>query len=145
MENEYGGRLKYFGEEASSEFWDQAWAQAPDRINFQREEQGHLPHALKSAFIGHIKPGARVLEAGSGLGRFTIAMKARGYDAVGVDYAPEVVTRNSATGASTPSTRLVSANTLRADQSRYSGRHSVCCPRADCSSIPVPVSILCDV
>jgi SAM-dependent methyltransferase len=92
VENEYGGRLKYFGEEASSEFWDQAWAQAPDRINFQREEQGHLPHALKSAFIGHIKPGARVLEAGSGLGRFTIAMKARGYDAVGVDYAPEVVT-----------------------------------------------------
>lgn len=92
VDNKYGGRLKYFGEEASSSFWDRA-AAADSQVTYHREINGHLPYALRRAFIGRIASGSRVLEAGSGLGHFTIAMHSLGYDATGIDYAPEVVSR----------------------------------------------------
>lgn len=92
--NAYGGRLAYFGESATAEYWDSLWDELAGRENtYARSERGHLPHQLRRTFLKWVKPGARVLEAGCGLGQFTVALNALGYLADGVDFAPMVIER----------------------------------------------------
>ncbi len=87
----YGGRLKYFLRAADDTFWDDLWLHEEAEIDYSRYQAGHLPRFLKRTFIRHVQPGARVLEAGCGLGWFTVAANALGFKAEGVDYAPQVI------------------------------------------------------
>jgi len=87
----YGGRLKYFSRAADDAFWDDLWLHEEAEIDYSRYQAGHLPRFLKRTFIRHVQPGARVLEAGCGLGWFTVAANALGFKAEGVDYAPQVI------------------------------------------------------
>lgn len=92
--NCFGGKLMVLGQEPNQGFWENAWSSSRGKLSYRRELNGHLPHALHIAF-SHLDPGSRVLEAGCGLGHFTIAMHSRGYKAVGVDYAPEIIAQLS--------------------------------------------------
>jgi SAM-dependent methyltransferase len=87
----HGGRLKYFHQTADSDYWDRLWQGKIDTETYHRERAGHLPNQLRQTFLRWVKPPARVLEAGCGLGRFTVAAHARGYRAEGVDWAPETI------------------------------------------------------
>lgn len=89
--NRFGGRLKYYGETADADYWDDLWAQMAAKVDYSRYERGHLPLQLRRTFLRWVPTGSRVLEAGCGLGTFTVAAHARGYKADGVDYAPRVV------------------------------------------------------
>lgn len=86
-------RLKYYrATETDPAYWDALWASI-DTGGYARERRGHLPRFLAAPVAKYLTPGARVLEAGCGLGGFTVAMKARGFDAEGCDYAPQVVAK----------------------------------------------------
>lgn len=89
--NRNGGRLKYWGQSATPETWDQLWASTTSSVDYARALDGHLPRQLRQTFLRWVKPGSRVLEAGCGYGHFTVAVNALGYTGVGVDYAPKII------------------------------------------------------
>jgi SAM-dependent methyltransferase len=85
-----GPRLKYYSRAADVTYWTALWKQARD-VSYVREERGHLPHQLRATFGRWVRPSARVLEAGCGLGHFTVAATARGYHAEGLDWSAETI------------------------------------------------------
>ncbi len=87
-----GNRLKHYSRAADVEYWTNRW-ESEREVSYRREERGHLPHQLRSTFMRWVEPGARVLEAGCGLGHFTVATDALGFRAEGVDWSEATVLR----------------------------------------------------
>jgi SAM-dependent methyltransferase len=85
-----GVRLKYYSQAADVEYWTDLWKQSTD-TSYSRESRGHLPHQLRQTFGRWAKPKGRTLEAGCGLGHFTVAAHARGYRAEGLDWSADTV------------------------------------------------------
>jgi SAM-dependent methyltransferase len=94
-QNEYGGRLRYVGAPSTPEFWDDRWTQGEATTRYARAMAGYLPRHLMRPLLKWVPAGGSVLEAGCGPARFTVAAHARGYRAVGMDFAPRVVGRLS--------------------------------------------------
>ena len=85
-------RLVYIEEQASPQYWDRQW----DVRNFEKS----VRDGTKNKLITHItkkylpiNPTTKVLDGGCGNGQFVYAFHELGYDAYGVDYAPETVAR----------------------------------------------------
>jgi SAM-dependent methyltransferase len=85
-----GPRLKYYSRRADEAYWTELWSQA-ENLSYEREDRGHLPHQLRGLVKRWVAPGARMLEAGCGLGRFTVAAAALGYRAEGLDWSAETI------------------------------------------------------
>ena len=80
-----GPRLKMFSRSADIDYWTERWETTRD-VSYERERRGHLPHQLRTTWKRRVKPGASVLEAGCGLGHFTVAAHALGYRAEGLEW-----------------------------------------------------------
>jgi len=89
-ESRIGPRLKYSSQTADVAYWTALWGNIENQ-DYSRDLKGHQPHQLAATFHRWVKPGARVLEAGCGVGRFTVAAHARGYVAEGLDWSTETV------------------------------------------------------
>ena len=89
---ETGQRLKYYGRAADADYWTEAWTKLANQP-YDRELRGHLPLQLRGTFRRLIKRGARVLEAGCGLGHFTVATHSLGYRAEGLDWSEKTIQR----------------------------------------------------
>lgn len=87
-----GARLKRYFRPADVEYWTELWRRTPN-ASYERELRGHLPHQLRSTFSRWVPPGSRTLEAGCGLGHFTVAAAALGYRAEGLDWSDVTVDR----------------------------------------------------
>ncbi len=87
-----GPRLKYFGRPADVAYWTERWDAVADP-SYEREARGHLPHQLRATFRRWVAPGARTLEAGCGLGHFTVAAHTLGYRAEGLDWSEPTIAR----------------------------------------------------
>jgi SAM-dependent methyltransferase len=87
-----GLRLKRYSRAADVAYWTELWQQLPAR-SYERERRGHLPHQLRSTFRRWVPPGVRTLEAGCGLGHFTVAATALGYRAEGLDWSDATIER----------------------------------------------------
>ena len=85
-----GPRLKYYVQAADVEYWTDLWRQA-GQPSYVRAKRGHLPHQLRQTFRRWAKRGGRTLEAGCGLGHFTVAANALGYQAEGLDWSAETI------------------------------------------------------
>lgn len=87
-----GPRLKLYSRPADVEYWTERWTDASG-VSYERERRGHLPHQLRSTWKRWVEPGSSVLEAGCGLGHFTVAAHALGYRAEGVDWSEPTIAR----------------------------------------------------
>ena len=87
-----GPRLKLIPGRPMSSIWTERWQDATD-VTYERERRGHLPHQLRSTWKRWVEPGSSVLEAGCGLGHFTVAAHALGYRAEGVDWSEPTIAR----------------------------------------------------
>ncbi|MGE5243066.1 MAG: class I SAM-dependent methyltransferase [Betaproteobacteria bacterium] len=87
-----GPRLKYYGRTPDAAYWTARW-EAMSGVSYERERRGHLPHQLRSTFTRWVAAGARTLEAGCGLGHFTVAVDALGYRAEGLDWSGPTIER----------------------------------------------------
>lgn len=87
-----GPRLKHYARAADAEYWAERWRRTPEP-SYEPERAGRLPRPLRDVFRRWVPPGSRVLEAGCGLGRFTVAARALGYRAEGLDWAEETIER----------------------------------------------------
>jgi SAM-dependent methyltransferase len=82
------GRLIQVGRKANAEFWDDTWS-GNEIASF--DPQSVLPFVeLTKRFL---PIGSTILEGGCGTGGKVAALTASGYRMVGVDYAPETVSR----------------------------------------------------
>jgi SAM-dependent methyltransferase len=86
-----GLRARELGEVADVAHWEAQWASIP--MDDGPAASGHLPHRLRRTFVTRVPPPARVLEAGCGPAHFTLALHARGYDAVGLDWGAATLAR----------------------------------------------------
>ena len=87
-----GSRLKRFSQTADVEYWTSCWQHVPD-VSYVRARRGHLAHQLRDTWKRWVPSGARVLEAGCGLGHFTVAASALGHRAEGLDWSEPTVAR----------------------------------------------------
>jgi len=87
-----GLRQKRYSRTADVDYWTELWAQSGE-VSYEREQRGHLAHQLRATFLKWVRPGGRTLEAGCGLARFTVAARARGYRAEGLDWSAPTIER----------------------------------------------------
>ncbi len=86
------GRLVYFRKSASSHFWDKHWSTELTEDIYQPSREGRLFH-FQEIFPRHLPSKGRLLEAGCGIGQIVLALRTRGYDCEGVDFAAQTIDR----------------------------------------------------
>lgn len=84
------GRLAYYLETANAEFWDNHWAGSLTRSAYSEAEQGQLGW-FEKPFTRYLQRTGRILEAGCGIGQHVVALRVRGYEATGVEWAQRTV------------------------------------------------------
>ncbi len=86
------GRLAYYKRAATAEYWDTVWSeQSVDQL-YADSEKGELGY-YQEIFPKYLPKTGPILEAGCGLAQFVIALRVLGYDAQGIDYGQQTVTR----------------------------------------------------
>ena len=85
-----GQRLAYYRSKADAAFWDAQWKMYFSPKTYEKAERGHL-WQFEDLFTTYLSRQGRVLEAGCGLGQYVLALKIRGYDVEGIEWAPETV------------------------------------------------------
>jgi len=76
------------------QFWDDHWREQRQRAvpMLTRSAKGHLGRGtVAAALVKHLPRSGVILEAGCGLGQYVLALRARGYDCRGIDFAEETV------------------------------------------------------
>jgi SAM-dependent methyltransferase len=86
------GRLVYYGVHADEKYWETHWDQALDSNFYAPYQKGHL-WLLEKIFIHHLPKNGIILEAGCGTSQWVIALQARGYNCIGVDFAIKALQR----------------------------------------------------
>jgi SAM-dependent methyltransferase len=85
-----GCRLVYYRKEPDAAFWNDHWQGHTTPESYASAERGSLG-ALERPVLRHLPRAGKILEAGCGPGHHVLALRQRGYDAEGVDWAAETV------------------------------------------------------
>jgi SAM-dependent methyltransferase len=80
------GRLLYFERPADAGYWDEVWQRELRPGFFDEFHAGNLKWFHKP-FLRYLPPKGLVLEAGCGTGQWVVALNARGFRCMGLDYA----------------------------------------------------------
>ncbi|MBX3004933.1 MAG: hypothetical protein KF821_03790 [Anaerolineales bacterium] len=84
------GRLVYYRQAATAQHWDAVWKTQDTERLFAGAAKGELDYYTE-IFPRHLPKNGKILEAGCGLGQYVIALRQRGFDAEGVDYAEDTI------------------------------------------------------
>lgn len=84
-------RLHRHWRTADSLMWDDIWAHSPGRDYWRSALDGYLASDYEGPFLANLPSGARVLEAGCGLGQVVLALRYHGFDCIGLDYAARTI------------------------------------------------------
>jgi SAM-dependent methyltransferase len=87
------GRFAFYGHTPDSKFWDDVWHAKEAELLWRRAAKGWLPRQFARTFERHLPTNGKLLEAGCGLGHVVLGLRARGYDAEGIDWAADTVQR----------------------------------------------------
>jgi ubiquinone/menaquinone biosynthesis C-methylase UbiE len=83
-------RLHRYWRAPDEEMWDEIWGRLAKRDYWRGALAGKLNSAYEKAFFRYLNRG-KVLEAGCGVGQVVLALRARGIDCHGLDYAQETI------------------------------------------------------
>jgi len=75
---------------ADQAFWDDHWRAALTLSSYDGFDRGHLG-TFEGMFTRNLPSEGRIIEAGCGIGQYVLALRARGYDAEGVEWGAETV------------------------------------------------------
>lgn len=114
-----GQRLVYYRTQANAAFWDAHWQQSFAPKIYARAERGDLG-VFEKPLTRYLPKLGRILEAGCGLGQYVLALRVRGYDVEGVDWASETVETVRGIYPDIP-IRQGDATQLKAPDGYYSG------------------------
>ncbi|MCA9119930.1 MAG: methyltransferase domain-containing protein [Planctomycetaceae bacterium] len=84
-------RLRRHWKAPTDGFWDQIWDGTSAKDYWKDALEGRLTRDYETLFKNYVKKGAKVLEAGCGVGQVVLALRARGYDCWGLDYAEKTI------------------------------------------------------
>ncbi len=87
-----GQRLAYYEANADAAFWDHRWQGILSQNYYKNWLQGRLGY-LEKPVTKYLSQDKRTIEAGCGMGQWVLGLRARGYDAQGVDFALETIDR----------------------------------------------------
>ncbi len=87
-----GGRLAYYREAADIAYWDKHWGEMIRPEFYADAIQGQLGK-FEKLFTKYLPTDARILEAGCGPAQWVVALRKRGYDVEGIDWAQETIER----------------------------------------------------
>lgn len=86
------GRLVYYSQKTDSDFWDAQWLTGLTSQHIAPYQQGLLGY-FEKPFTHYLPTDGLILEAGCGTGQWVVALRARGYHCLGVDYAVDSLRR----------------------------------------------------
>lgn len=84
-------RLHRYWREPDSSMWDEIWANTSVRDFWKDALAGRLDADIEPLLHKYLPSKAKVLEAGCGVGHVVLAMRTKGYNCFGLDYAPEII------------------------------------------------------
>ena len=84
------GRLAYYRYNADVHYWDQHWIESIDLKYYKPARRGELG-LLENIFMDYLPKGKHILEAGCGRGQIVLALRNRGFDVEGIEWAPRTV------------------------------------------------------
>lgn len=84
-------RLHRHWREPSDVMWDDIWKKTPSRDYWKYALSGRLAGDYERLFFKYLANQSRLLEAGCGVGQVVLALRARGFDCYGLDFAEAVV------------------------------------------------------
>jgi SAM-dependent methyltransferase len=79
------GRLVYYHKQADEKYWEGIWSPYANSDYYAPYRSGTL-YTFEKMFIRHLPKHGMILEAGCGTAQNVVALNARGYDCVGLDY-----------------------------------------------------------
>lgn len=88
-------RLVFEEKKADEKFWDSLWKDDQLKSFVKAGKRDQFVSFFSKKFL---KPdrSVRILEGGCGKGQYVYALNVRGYNAIGIDYAPEIVKKLNA-------------------------------------------------
>ncbi len=81
-----GGRLVYYNKKADQGFWEDVWEKNITPDYYKPFQSGRL-YTFEKIFSRHLPKNGRILEAGCGMTQLVVALNARGYNCMGIDFA----------------------------------------------------------
>lgn len=84
-------RLHRYWKHPVSDMWDEIWEGVSANEYWESALEGKLNKDYERIFQKYLSEGAKVLEAGCGVGQVVLAMRARGFDCHGLDFAEKVI------------------------------------------------------
>jgi len=86
------GRLVYYRQSASADYWDQHWQGSEAELLYKWAEQGIAgPQSVQSVYSKYLPKDEQIIEAGCGIGQVVIALRQQGYNIEGVDFAEQTI------------------------------------------------------
>lgn len=83
-------RLHRYWRDPQGEMWDEIWKKTAFRDYWNDALAGKLG-GYEEIFFKYLKRGGRQLEAGCGVGQVVLALRARGFDCYGLDFAKDAI------------------------------------------------------
>src|SRR5262245_23227714 len=83
-------RMVYYRRDPDAAFWDDHWREQAGVDPYASAHRGFLG-PLERPILKHLPRAGKILEAGCGPGQHVVALRQRGYDVEGIDWAPETV------------------------------------------------------
>jgi ubiquinone/menaquinone biosynthesis C-methylase UbiE len=84
-------RLQRYWREPTCQMWDEIWSKTEGKEYWKNALNGELLYDYKKVFEKYLQPGSKILEAGCGLGQVVLALRKRGFNCYGLDYADKVI------------------------------------------------------
>lgn len=94
-----GERIAYYRADSTSEpdLWDSIWEEKTSRVftdYYDLYTKGFLGRGqLPRVFLKYLPQKGLILEGGCGMGQYVIALRARGYNCIGIDFAKKTIER----------------------------------------------------
>lgn len=112
-------RLVFYTGTADPQYWDKHWSKLDRRDAYDQAWKGNLG-LLERPFTTYLPKPGRILEAGCGIGQYVIALRQKGYDIEGIDFASETVDRVKAIYPDVPIT-YGDATNIDAENGAFAG------------------------
>jgi SAM-dependent methyltransferase len=80
------GRLVYYKQVANEVYWEEVWEKNMTPDYYRPFQSGQL-YTFEKIFVRHLPKDGMILEAGCGTAQFVVALNAKGYNCMGVDFA----------------------------------------------------------
>ena len=84
-------RIRRYWQSPTSDYWDDLWDHTTSKEYWRNAMNGFLPAGLERVISRSVTKGAKILEAGCGIGHLVIALRQNGYDCHGLDYAERTI------------------------------------------------------